>query len=52
MDLPSGDYEIPLVCRTARWMTRASLSMRRRCDDGQQLPPGVWGPEFLASFRW
>jgi spore coat protein A len=49
MDLPSGDYEIPLLLQDRTLDDRGQLVYSPTHDDGLKLPPGVWGPEFFGD---
>jgi spore coat protein A len=49
MDLPSGDYEIPLLLQDRTLDEEGQLVYAPTHEDGQKLPPGVWGPEFFGD---
>ena len=49
MDLPSGDYEIPLLLQDRALDDQGQLVYSPTHDDGLKLPPGVWGPEFFGD---
>jgi spore coat protein A len=49
MDLPSGDYEIPLLMQDRTLDDQGQLVYSPTHDDGLKLPPGVWGPEFFGD---
>jgi spore coat protein A len=49
MDLPSGDYEIPLLLQDRTLDDQGQLVYSPTHDDGLKLPPGVWGPEFFGD---
>lgn len=49
MSLPSGDYEIPLLLQDRTLDDAAQLVYAPTHEDGQKLPPGVWGPEFFGD---
>ena len=49
MDLPSGDYEIPLVLQDRTLDDTGQLVYSPTGEDGQQVPPGRWGPEFFGD---
>jgi spore coat protein A len=49
LDLPSGDYELPLILQDRTLDDRAQLVYSPTLESGQQLPPGVWGPEFFGN---
>ncbi len=50
MDLPSGDYEIPLLLQDRTLDIAGQLVYAPTHEDGRELPPGVWGPEFFGEF--
>lgn len=47
-DLPSGEYEIPLMLQDRTLDDAGQLVYAPTHDDGLKLPDGVWGPEFLG----
>ena len=49
MNLPSGDYEIPLLLQDRTLDEQGQLVYAPTNEDGQKLPPGVWGPEFFGD---
>jgi spore coat protein A len=49
MNLPAGDYEIPLLLQDRTLDEQAQLVYSPTHDDGVKLPPGVWGPEFFGD---
>jgi len=49
MDLPSGEYEIPLVLQDRTLDDQGQLVYVPTNEDGTKLPPGVWGPEFFGE---
>ena len=49
MQLPSGDYEIPLILQDRTLNDQGQLVYCPTYEDGQSLPPGVWGPEFFGQ---
>ena len=49
MQLPSGEYEIPLLLQDRTLDDEAQLVYAPTHDDGIKLPPGVWGPEFFGD---
>ncbi len=49
-DLPSGDYEIPLVVQDRTLDDKGQLVYAPVNDDAIPLAPGIWGPEFLGRF--
>ncbi len=49
MNLPSGDFEIPLLLQDRTLDDQGQLVYSPTHDDGVALPPGVWGPEFFGK---
>lgn len=49
LDLPSGDYEIPLLLQDRTLDDSGQLVYSPTHEDGKKLPPGVWGPEFFGD---
>ena len=49
MNLPSGDYELPLLLQDRTLDEQGQLVYSPTHDDGVKLPPGVWGPEFFGD---
>jgi spore coat protein A len=49
MDLPSGEYEIPMVLQDRTLDDRGQLVYAPSDDTGRTMPPGVWGPEFFGA---
>lgn len=49
MNLPSGDYEIPLVLQDRTIDDRGQLVYMPTQDDGSSLAPGVWGPQMFGD---
>jgi spore coat protein A len=49
MNLPSGDYEIPLVIHDRLLDDKGQLTYSASWEDGSPVPPGVWGPEFFGD---
>jgi spore coat protein A len=49
MNLPAGDYEIPLILQDRTLDDQGQLVYAPTHDDGIKLPPGVWGPEFFGD---
>jgi spore coat protein A, manganese oxidase len=49
MDLPSGDYEIPLLLQDRTLNAAGELVYAPTFESGQETPPGVWGPEFFGN---
>ena len=48
-NLPSGDYEIPLMLQDRTFNDLGRLVYAPTQDDGNNLPPGVWGPQFFGE---
>ena len=49
MNLPSGDYEIPLLLQDKTLTEQGQLAYLPTMESGDKLPPGVWGPEFFGD---
>ncbi len=49
LNLPSGQYEIPLVLQDRTLDDRGQLVYSPTDETGEKLPPGVWGPEFFGE---
>jgi len=49
MNLPTGEYEIPLVVQDRTLDDKGQLVYTPTNEDGKKLPPGVWGPEFFGE---
>ena len=49
-DLPSHDYEIPLIVQDRTLDEKGQLVYAPMHDDGVPLAPGIWGPEFLGRY--
>jgi spore coat protein A len=49
MQLPSGDYEIPLILQDRTLDDQGQLVYAPTMDDAVPLPPGVWGPMFFGD---
>ena len=49
MNLPSGDYEVPLLLQDRTLDEKGQLVYAPTHEDGQKLPPGVWGPELFGD---
>ncbi|HEX3661989.1 MAG TPA: multicopper oxidase [Acidobacteriaceae bacterium] len=49
LNLPAGDYEIPLVVQDRTVNAQGQLVYAPRFEDGVALPPGVWGSEFFGE---
>jgi spore coat protein A, manganese oxidase len=49
MNLPSGDYEVPLLLQDRTLDDRGQLVYAPTMDDAVPLPPGVWGPMFFGE---
>jgi spore coat protein A len=49
MNLPSGDYEIPMVIHDRLLDDHGQLTYSASWEDGSAVPAGVWGPEFFGD---
>jgi spore coat protein A len=49
LNLPSGEYEIPLLLQDRTLDDQAQLVYSPTMEDGLPLPPGTWGPEFFGD---
>ncbi|UWZ84055.1 multicopper oxidase family protein [Occallatibacter riparius] len=49
MDLPKDDYEIPLLLQDRTVDASGVLLYLPTHEDGKELPPGQWGPEFFGN---
>jgi spore coat protein A, manganese oxidase len=49
LDLPAGDYEIPLILQDRTLDDQGQLVYAPTMDDAVWLPPGVWGPMFFGE---
>jgi spore coat protein A len=49
MNLPSGEYEIPLLLQDRTLDEQGQLAYVPTMENGEKLPPGVWGPEFFGE---
>jgi spore coat protein A len=49
MDLPSGDYEIPLLLQDRTLDDQGQLVYSPTFDDGQKPPPHRWAPELFGD---
>jgi len=49
MDLPSGDFEIPLLLQDRTLDDRGQLVYSPAFEDGSIPPAGVWAPEFFGD---
>jgi len=49
MDLPSGDFEIPLLLQDRTLDNQGQLVYSATFDDGQKAPPRWWGPELYGD---
>jgi spore coat protein A len=49
MDLPSGNYEIPLMMQDRTLDDQGQLVYSPTFDDGGKAPPGFWGPSFYGN---
>jgi len=50
MNLPSGDYEIPLLLQDRTVDDKGQLVYSPTFDDGQRPPSHSWAPEFFGDF--
>jgi len=49
MNLPAGDYEIPLVLQDRTLDDQGQLVYAPTQEDGTKAPPGAWAPEFFGD---
>lgn len=49
LNLPSGDYEIPLLIQDRTLDAQGQLVYAPTFDDGQPPAPGGWAPEFFGN---
>jgi spore coat protein A, manganese oxidase len=49
MNLPSGDYEIPLTLQDRTLDDEAQLLYAPTKDDGSRVPAGAWGPQLFGD---
>jgi spore coat protein A, manganese oxidase len=49
MNLPAGDYEIPILIQDRTIDQQGQLLYAPSFDDGKPLEPGVWGSEFFGQ---
>jgi spore coat protein A, manganese oxidase len=49
MNVPSGEYEIPLVLQDRTLDDQGQLVYAPTNEDGTYLPQGTWGPEFFGE---
>ncbi|MDR3727883.1 MAG: multicopper oxidase domain-containing protein [Terracidiphilus sp.] len=49
MDLPSGNYEVPLLLQDRTLDEKGQLVYAPTFDDGQNAPPHFWGPEIYGD---
>lgn len=49
LNLPSGEYEIPLILQDRTLDDHGQLVYLPTQDDAVPLPPGVWGPMFFGE---
>lgn len=50
LNLPEGEYEIPLILQDRTLDEKGQLVYAPVMDDGVPLEPGIWGPEFLGRY--
>jgi len=49
MNLPSGDYEVPLLIQDRTLDDKGQLVYSPTFDDGQRPPSGLWAPELFGE---
>jgi spore coat protein A len=49
LNLPSGDFEIPLILQDRTLDSHGQLIYTPTIEDGSKLPPGEWAPEFFGE---
>lgn len=49
MQLPSGDYELPIVLQDRTLNSQGQLAYAPTNEDGTLAPQGVWAPEFFGD---
>ena len=49
MELPAGDYEIPLLLQDRTLDDRSQLVYSPAFENGELASPGVWAPEFFGD---
>jgi spore coat protein A len=49
MNLPSGNYEIPLLIQDRMLDDKGQLIYSASWEEGAPVPAGVWGPEFFGD---
>jgi spore coat protein A len=49
MGLPSGEYEIPLLLQDRTLDDGGQLVYSPTWDNGDKVPPGVWGPQLFGD---
>lgn len=49
MNLPSGEFEVPLILQDRTLDARGQLLYAPTDDSGQRLPQGQWGPQFYGE---
>jgi len=49
LNLPSGDYEIPLIVQDRTLDEQGQLVYDPTFEDGQKIPAGIWAPEFFGE---
>ena len=50
MNLPSGEYEIPLILQDRTLDDQGQLVYAPTDEDGSKAHQGIWGPEFFGEF--
>lgn len=49
LNLPAGEYEIPMVLQDRTLDERGQLAYTPSWDDGTDVPIGRWGPQFFGA---
>lgn len=49
LQLPSGDYEIPLILQDRTLDDQGQLVYDPTFEDGKEIPAGIWAPEFFGE---
>ncbi len=49
LDLPAGDYEIPLLLQDRTLDDQGQLVYDPTFEDGKKIPTGIWAPEFFGE---
>jgi spore coat protein A, manganese oxidase len=48
LDLPSGEYEVPLLVQDRMLDEKGQLVYAPTFESGEEPPPGMWAPEFFG----